>query len=137
MSHYLVRQVEATPKVRVRLRTEIVGGGGDGWLEYLVLRDRAEGGEETVNAGGLFLMIGARPHTEWLPPEVDRDAQGFVLTGTDLPTNARGLGRDPGPPPPVRGRQAASERPSEGVRRCDRTVTTAPVSRPFGSGESA
>ena len=29
-------------------------------------------------------MIGARPHTEWLPPDVDRDARGFVLTGTDL-----------------------------------------------------
>src|SRR5215207_5089970 len=40
MSHYLVRQVEATPRLRVRLDTEIVGGGGDGWLEHLVLRDR-------------------------------------------------------------------------------------------------
>jgi thioredoxin reductase (NADPH) len=29
-------------------------------------------------------MIGARPHTEWLPPEVDRDGRGFVLTGADL-----------------------------------------------------
>lgn len=84
MSHYLVRQVEATPKLQVRLGTEIVGGGGDGWLEQLVLRDRADGSEETVDADGLFLMIGARPHTEWLPAEVDRDAQGFVLTGTDL-----------------------------------------------------
>ncbi len=84
MSHYLVRQVEATPRLEVRLGTEIVGGAGDAWLEHLVLRDRAEGSEETVEAGGLFVMIGARPHTEWLPPEVDRDAQGFVLTGTDL-----------------------------------------------------
>jgi thioredoxin reductase (NADPH) len=84
MSDYLVRQVEATPKLQVRLGTEIVGGGGDGWLEHLVLRDRAEGSEETVDADGLFLMIGARPHTEWLPPGVDRDARGFVLTGTDL-----------------------------------------------------
>ena len=84
MSHYLVRQVEATPRLQVRLRTEVVGGGGDGWLEHLVLRDRANGGEETVDADGLFLMIGARPHTEWLPPEVDRDARGFVLTGKDL-----------------------------------------------------
>ena len=84
MSHYLVRQVEATPKLQVRLGTEIVGGGGDGWLEHLVLRDRADGSEETVDADGLFLMIGARPHTEWLPPEVDRDERGFVLTGTDL-----------------------------------------------------
>jgi thioredoxin reductase (NADPH) len=84
MSHYLVRQVEATPNLEVRLGTEIVGGGGDGWLEHLVLRDRADGGEETVDAGGLFLMIGARPRTDWLPAEVERDAEGFVLTGTDL-----------------------------------------------------
>jgi thioredoxin reductase (NADPH) len=33
-------------------------------------------------------MIGARPHTEWLPREVARDAQGFILTGTDLPDAA-------------------------------------------------
>jgi thioredoxin reductase (NADPH) len=32
-------------------------------------------------------MIGAHPHTEWLPPDIDRDEQGFVLTGTDLPAS--------------------------------------------------
>lgn len=84
MSDYLVRQVEATPNLHVRLGSEIVGGGGDGWLEHLVLRDCSDGGQETVEAGGLFLMIGARPHTEWLPADIDRDEQGFVLTGPDL-----------------------------------------------------
>ncbi|WP_203702484.1 FAD-dependent oxidoreductase [Asanoa iriomotensis] len=81
MSHYLVREVEATPNVSVRLGTEIVGGGGSGSLERLVLRGVAE---ETVDADGLFVMIGARPFTEWLPPEIDRDAQGFLLTGEDV-----------------------------------------------------
>ncbi|HYJ68419.1 MAG TPA: FAD-dependent oxidoreductase [Nocardioidaceae bacterium] len=96
MSHYLVRQVEATPNVRVRLGTEIVGGGGDGWLDHLVLRDHSNGGEETVDADGLFLMIGARPHTDWLPDEVSRDPRGFVLTGADLPgTGEWPLDRDP------------------------------------------
>ena len=42
------------------------------------------GTDETVDAGGLFLLIGARPLTEWLPPQIDRDKRGFVLTGTDL-----------------------------------------------------
>ena len=98
MSHYLVRQVEAAPRLEVRLRTEIVGGGGDGWLERLVLRDCADGSEETVDADGLFLMIGARPHTDWLPPEIDRDARGFVLTGADLrDDHAWPLDRDPFP----------------------------------------
>jgi thioredoxin reductase (NADPH) len=91
-----VRQIEATPKLQVRLQTEIVGGGGDAWLEHLVLRDCASGDEETVSAGGLFLMIGVRPHTDWLPQEIDRDEHGFVLTGTDLPdARARQLHRSP------------------------------------------
>jgi thioredoxin reductase (NADPH) len=83
MSHYLVRQVESTANVDVRLGTEVVGGGGDGWLDHLVLRTPG-GEEETVPAQGLFLMIGARPRTDWLPPEVARDARGFVLTGSDV-----------------------------------------------------
>jgi thioredoxin reductase (NADPH) len=84
MSHYLVSQLEAAPKVQVRLQAEIADGGGDGWLEHLVLRDRKRGTEEKVPADGLFLMIGSRPHTGWLPPEVDKDERGFVLTGADL-----------------------------------------------------
>jgi thioredoxin reductase (NADPH) len=96
MSHYLVRQVEATPRLRVRLGTEIVGGGGDGWLERLVLRDRASGREEKVDADGLFLMIGAHPHTDWLPDDVERDPGGFVLTGSDLGDDSCWAGeRDP------------------------------------------
>ncbi|HZB05810.1 MAG TPA: FAD-dependent oxidoreductase [Thermoleophilaceae bacterium] len=91
MSHYLARQVEATPNIDVRLRTVVVGGAGDGWLEQLVLR--GPGGEETIPSAGLFLMIGAHPHTDWLPPEIQRDSGGFVLTGRDL----TGLDRVPLP----------------------------------------
>jgi thioredoxin reductase (NADPH) len=94
MSHYLVRQVESTPNLQIRLETEIVGGGGDGWLERLVLRG-AEGNEEIVDADALFIMIGARPHTEWLPAEVARDERGFVLTGTDLRDADWSLDRSP------------------------------------------
>jgi thioredoxin reductase (NADPH) len=87
MSHYLVRQIEAARNVDVRLGSEVVGGGGDSWLERLVLRN-GDGQEETVRAEGLFLMIGARPHTDWLPDEVARDPRGFILTGSDLGDDA-------------------------------------------------
>ncbi|RBY91069.1 FAD-dependent oxidoreductase [Blastococcus sp. TF02A-30] len=98
MSHYLVRQVEQAPGIEVRTGTEVVDGGGDGRLEQLVLRDRASGTTETVAADALFLMIGARPHTGWLPPTVERDDGGFVRTGADLSDAARAaFGRDPLP----------------------------------------
>ena len=48
MSQYLVGQVEATPKLDVRLSTEIVGGGGNGRLDYLVLRNRATAARSSV-----------------------------------------------------------------------------------------
>ena len=97
MSHYLVRQLAATPNVEIRLGTEIVGGGGDGWLTHLVLRDRASGAETSVATDGLYLSIGARPHTEWLPAEIARDDRGFVLTGADVPRDTWLLERDPLP----------------------------------------
>ena len=96
MSDYLVRQIEASPTIEVRLGTEITGGGGDGRLEELVLRSRAQGNEEKVKADALFLMIGAHPRTDWLPPEIQRDEKGFVLTGWDLSSDgAWPLEREP------------------------------------------
>ena len=82
MSHYLVQQIEASAGIEVRLETEVVGGGGDGRLERLELRDRRDGSVETVGAEGLFLMIGARPNTAWLPEGILCDPAGFIRTGT-------------------------------------------------------
>jgi thioredoxin reductase (NADPH) len=84
MSSYLVRSIESTPNVIVRLRTEVVDGGGDGSLEHLRLADRGRDTVEEVPAAALFIMIGGEPHTQWLPDEIERDAQGYVLTGRDV-----------------------------------------------------
>jgi thioredoxin reductase (NADPH) len=84
MSHYLVRQVEASPNIEVQLGTEVVGGGGDGWLERLELRNRDDESVETVAAHALFLMIGARPNTDWLPAEILRNDDGFIYVGAEV-----------------------------------------------------
>jgi thioredoxin reductase (NADPH) len=84
MSDYLVKEVEATPNVEIRLGCEVVGGGGDARLEYLVLGEGATGEDETVAADGLFVLIGARPQTDWLPSEIARDRHGFLLTSPEL-----------------------------------------------------
>jgi thioredoxin reductase (NADPH) len=84
MSEYLVRQIEATDNIETRLRCQVVGGGGDGRLEHLVLRDIGTQTETAVEASALFLLIGAQPNTDWLPPDIERDGQGFVLTGADV-----------------------------------------------------
>jgi thioredoxin reductase (NADPH) len=84
MSHYLVREVEAAQNVEVRTRTAVVGGGGEGRLQALVLRRASTGDEKNVAADALFVLIGARPHTEWLPREIASDRHGFLFTGEEV-----------------------------------------------------
>jgi thioredoxin reductase (NADPH) len=84
MSSYLIRAIEATPSITVRLRTEVIDGGGRDVLEYLRLADRANGTVQHVAADALFIMIGGEPHTQWLPSEVARDSGGYILTGRDI-----------------------------------------------------
>lgn len=85
MADYLVREIDATPGVAVRVNTQIVGAGSDNRLEHLVLRDTVTGAEETVKADALFVFIGAVPHTEWLDGTIALDDRRFVLTGRDVP----------------------------------------------------
>ena len=82
MSEYLIREIEAAGNIDVRLNTRVVGGGGEGRLERLVLEE--DGITETVEAAALFVLIGAQPRTDWLPEEVERDEGGYVMTGPDL-----------------------------------------------------
>jgi thioredoxin reductase (NADPH) len=89
MSDYLVQELQATPNIAVRYRTETVAGHGDGRLTGLTLKDRTSGATETVPATALFVLIGAEPHTDWLPEAIRRDRWGFVLTGTDLLQDGR------------------------------------------------
>jgi thioredoxin reductase (NADPH) len=43
---------------------------------------------ETLDAGALFVLIGAAPHTDWLNEQLTRDAAGFIRTGADVLTSA-------------------------------------------------
>jgi thioredoxin reductase (NADPH) len=81
MSRYLIDEIEGQLNITVRYQTQIVDGSGDGELENLTLRDSSNGETETVPADAVFVLIGARPHTDWLPDEIVRDSYGFVLAG--------------------------------------------------------
>jgi thioredoxin reductase (NADPH) len=85
MSDYLLQQIDAADNIDVRHRTEVVDATGEGRLTGLMLHDRETGATSTVAAAALFVLIGAEPHTGWLPAQIQRDSHGYILTGTDLP----------------------------------------------------
>lgn len=84
MSAYLVDRIAAKTNIRVETRSEVVAVHGEEQLEAIEVMDRATGTTSRRDAKVVFVLIGAEAATDWLPPEVERDDHGFVLTGTDL-----------------------------------------------------
>ncbi|HTP41230.1 MAG TPA: FAD-dependent oxidoreductase [Nitrospiria bacterium] len=97
MSDYLIRQIRRLPNVEVRFQTEVVDGEGAHRLERVAVKDHATGRVETLEVQALFVLIGVVPHTDWLTGAVERDEQGFIITGADLKSPAlfQGLKRPP------------------------------------------
>lgn len=84
MSDYLSRRVQAQSNIEIVYQTEIRKMLGDQRLEQVELENTRTGERRTVKTPAVFSMIGARPCTEWLPPEIERDEKGFIKTGADV-----------------------------------------------------
>jgi thioredoxin reductase (NADPH) len=83
MSSYLSERVLANRRVRIRYNTEVVGI--EGVDHVCAVRIRESNGEiKEEFTSGLFIFIGAKPRTDFLPSSIARNDQGFVLTGQEV-----------------------------------------------------
>jgi thioredoxin reductase (NADPH) len=84
MSKYLIDEIAAADNVEVLLHSRVVDGSGDTQLTSVRIVNDTDRSEREVDADALFVMIGASPYTTWLPPQIARDAHGFVVAGAEL-----------------------------------------------------
>jgi thioredoxin reductase (NADPH) len=85
MSRYLVERIEQSPKIHVRSRVEVISLEGKEKVEKVRLRNLDTGEESEMETAAAFVFIGAAPRTDLVAGMVERDEQGYILTGTDLP----------------------------------------------------
>ena len=87
MSQYLIQQIHDKANIRVEPYTQVTGVHGENHLERITTTSRPPDGPEsttTREAKALFIMIGAVAKTHWLPPSLERDANGYICTGRDI-----------------------------------------------------
>jgi thioredoxin reductase (NADPH) len=84
MSSYLAHRIEQTANIEILRNTTIRRMRGDGHLTAVEVVNHQTGAGRTVETPAVFSFIGAVPRTDWLPPEIERDAKGFVRTGPAL-----------------------------------------------------
>ena len=84
MSQYLIEQIEKTPNIHLRGAHRNRTCRGRRPCQRVALKASADGTTVVEEADALFVFIGTKPLSEWLPAGVLKDAKGFVLTGRDL-----------------------------------------------------
>src|SRR5436305_577180 len=82
MSQYLEDQIAATKNIEVRLNSNVVSVDGSERCEKITIK--TDGATETVSANALLIYAGAVPRTDWLAGVVERDAQGYLISGQHL-----------------------------------------------------
>jgi thioredoxin reductase (NADPH) len=87
MSRYLVHQINETPNIHILLNSKVIEVHGENRLESITITNTQTGQLETFPTSGLYIFIGAVPHTDAAAGLIERDANGFILTGQDLMQN--------------------------------------------------
>jgi thioredoxin reductase (NADPH) len=125
MSSYLSRRVEAKENIEILPHTEIRKMMGGKVLEAVELENTDTHERRTVQTPAVFSMIGAKPCTDWLPPEIERDEKGFIKTGHTVARAPawKDAARAPGPLETSQpGIFAAGDVRSGSVKRCAAAV---------------
>jgi thioredoxin reductase (NADPH) len=125
MSSYLSRRVETQTNIEILRNTEIRKMTGGEFLESVELEDMKTGEHRTLKVCAVFSMIGAKPCTSWLPPEIELDEKTFIKTGRAVVDSPawKAMSRAPRPLETSRpGIFAAGDVRSGSVKRCAAAV---------------
>jgi thioredoxin reductase (NADPH) len=95
MSSYLANRIQQTSNIEVQQHTEVRRMHGAGCLAEVETVNNQTGTTQILKATALFSFIGAAPRTDWLPPDIERDAKGFIRTGPTLIESRHWTGRRP------------------------------------------
>ena len=93
MSKYLVQRIEKKDNIELLTHTEINKMMGDNVLRSVELLNNRTQQIHTVEAAAVFIFVGAKPHTQWLPDQIDLDDSGFIKTGTQVADSPHWLAR--------------------------------------------
>ena len=125
MSSYLARRVQARENIELLPHTEIRKMSGNKMLEAVELENTQTRERRVVETPAVFSMIGAKPCTDWLPPQIERDEKGFIKTGHAV-AQAPAWKESKRPPGPLEtscpGIFAAGDVRSGSVKRCAAAV---------------
>lgn len=90
-SKIVVTKIEECQEIEVRYNTQVTELLGTNKLTGISITNSETGEGETIHPAGVFVFIGLKPNTEWLPADIERDQYGFIITSPTLETSVPGI----------------------------------------------
>jgi thioredoxin reductase (NADPH) len=84
MSQYLENQITSTKNIAVRINSSVIAVEGADYCEKITIQNHKTCSQDTVPASVLLIYAGAVPRTDWLAGVIERDAQGYLISGQYL-----------------------------------------------------
>lgn len=84
MSSYLLQRVEQIENIEIMTHTEVTGVKGDAVLTHAEITNNQTGETQELEVCAIFIFIGAKPHTDWLPEAIETDEKGYVKAGLEV-----------------------------------------------------
>lgn len=84
MSSYLLDRVEKIPNVEIMTHTEVTGVKGDSILTHAEITNNQTQEKQELEVCAIFIFIGATPHTDWLPEQIETDDKGYIKAGLEV-----------------------------------------------------
>ena len=79
------------PKIEVLRSTTVNDILGETSVTGISVKDLKTGENRTIDLDGVFMFVGFMPQGDYLPDQLDKDAQGFVVTDAEMRTNIKGI----------------------------------------------
>lgn len=79
------------PKIKFVWNSHLTKIKGEGKVSSVVVKNKLTEEEQELEMDGVFIYIGLKPNSEWIPKEIACDEKGFILTDKNLMTNWKGV----------------------------------------------
>jgi thioredoxin reductase (NADPH) len=84
-------KVRANDKIELHMDSVVEELKGDSDLQAVRLRNVKSGETTDLPVSGAFIFIGVEPESDFIPDELDKNEQGFILTDAEMNCSVEGV----------------------------------------------
>ncbi|MBI5181749.1 MAG: thioredoxin-disulfide reductase [Nitrospirae bacterium] len=87
----LQERLFANPKIKMVWDSVVEKIEGDDFIKAVLLKNVKTQGKTLLNVDGIFIYVGTRPNTEFLPNNIKLNEKGYIITDDNMATSVPGI----------------------------------------------